>query len=324
MTTCPQQIFAGPLQDARATRSGAGSRSTARARSRSRSEERRTRLHHRVTFLKDVCSVPAQVIAQKKWAKWVDKEGWTVLHWLAEHLNKRYCNPRWLDDIHIESFIEQFVFRGGDVNAVIGGDLGKKGPAGTAALHMVAHRRVAPDDQHELDVCRFAKALVVQGKADPNLRMSNERGRVPMSLALNTGRLELAKVLVQHGAHPHVIDGRGETVWEACAQHRKILDEFRQFLKTLRKEDICLLSRWPFLPGFGGSDSLASFETFLPSPLVAPLLHISDHVQSSRTRSESGRELRGDLSGGSAGCLILKGRTVSAKIRLDYCWAGLS
>ena len=135
-----------------------------------------------------------------------------------------------------------------------------------------------------------------------------------MSLALNTGRLELAKVLVQHGASPDFKDGRGETVWEAFAQHRKILDELRQFLK----KDICLLSRWPFLPGFGGWDSLASFETFLPSPLVTPLLHISDHAQSSRTRSESGRELRGDLSGGSAGCWILKGRTVSAKIRLDY------
>jgi hypothetical protein len=136
-----------------------------------------------------------------------------------------------------------------------------------------------------------------------------------MSLALNTGRLELAKVLVQHGADPDFKDGRGETVWEACAQHRKILDEFRQFLK---KKAVCLLSRWPFLPGFGGWDSLASFETFLPSPRVTPLLHISDHVQSSRTRSESGRELRGDLSGGGAGCSILKGRTVSATIRLDY------
>ena len=82
-----------------------------------------------------------------------------------------------------------------------------------------------------------------------------------MSLALNTGRLELAKVLVQHGADPDFKDGRGDTVWEACAQHRKILDEFRQFLK---KKAVCLLSRWPFRPGFGGWDSLASFETSLP------------------------------------------------------------
>ncbi len=81
-------------------------------------------------------------IQQRKWAVWREDEGWTVLHWAAEYLNKRQRGRDWLDEIQIESFVEHFVLRGGDVNAVI---LGAQNPAyGTAALHMVVYRRVSP------------------------------------------------------------------------------------------------------------------------------------------------------------------------------------
>ena len=232
----------GSSKDSEATRAtrrsdDAGSRSTGgRGRSRSRSEERRRKAHtlaQQLKFLKDVCFVPHKVILDRGWATCRDRAGWTVLHWAAEHLNKRDCSPGWLDEIDIEGFITKFVERGGEVNAVIrgGSDEGQR-LAGQAALHMVAHRRKERVEEHEHNICRFAKALIVQGRADADLAQRNDRGRVPLTLALNTGRIELAKTLVQQGANPMARDGQGQTTWEVCSQHRMICAQLREFIQN--------------------------------------------------------------------------------------------
>ena len=231
-------FIADPLQEssqaARVTRSDAGSRSTGRDRPRSRSGgETQRQLEKRLEFFKKVCGIPHEVIKRLEWAQWTDADGWTVLHFAAEHLNKQDCGPLWLDEIHIESFVESFVHRGGDVNAFIQGDKAH----GTAALHMVAHKRKREIAEHELHVCRFAKALLVQGQANPNLAMGNDRGQVPMSLAMNTGRVEMAKLLVQHGADPDLEDGQGQTVWEVCSQHKQTCKELRRFIEPQVRDE---------------------------------------------------------------------------------------
>ena len=231
----------GSSKDSEATRAtrrsdDAGSRSTGgRGRSRSRSEERARKAHtlaQQLKFLQDVCFVPREVILGLRWASWRDNAGWTVLHWAAELLNKRECGSCWLDEIDIEGFVTTFVQRGGDVNAVIRGGDEHQRIAGQAALHMVAHRRIQRIEEHEHDICRFAKALIVQGRADADLAQRNDRGRVPLTLALNTGRIELAKTLVQHGADPMAKDGKGQTTWEVCIQHRMICRHLHEFIQN--------------------------------------------------------------------------------------------
>jgi hypothetical protein len=51
-------------------------------------------------------------------------------------------------------------------------------------------------------------------------------------LVLNTGRIELAKTLVQQAANPMARDGQGQTTWEVCGQHRKICDQLREFIQN--------------------------------------------------------------------------------------------
>ena len=130
-------------------------------------------LAQQVKFLQDVCKVPCEVILGLRWATWRDKAGWTVLHWAAELLNKRVCGSGWLDEIDIEGFVTTFVQRDGDVNAVIRGGADHPGLAGQAALHMVAHRHISRIEEHEHNVCRFAKALIVQGRANADLAQRN-------------------------------------------------------------------------------------------------------------------------------------------------------
>ena len=173
-----------------------------------------------------------------RWATWRDNAGWTVLHWAAELLNKRECGSGWLDEIDIEGFVTAFVQRRGDVNAGIRGGADHPGLEGQAALHMVAHRRVSRCEEHEHDICRFAKALMVQGHANANLVQRNNRGRVPLVLALNTGRIELAKTLVQHGADPMARDGQGQNTWEVCRQHMTICNQLHEFIGNDMRSDV--------------------------------------------------------------------------------------
>ena len=72
----------------------------------------------------------------------------------------------------------------------------------------------------------------MQGHADANLAQRNNRGRVPLTLALNTGRIELAKTLVQLGADPMAKDGKGQTTWEVCVQHRMICEHLQEFIQN--------------------------------------------------------------------------------------------
>ena len=93
--------------------------------------------------------------------------------------------------------------------------------------------------------------MLVEGQANPNLVMANPRGRVPLTLAMNTGRIDLAKLLVKHGADPDWRDYHKQTVWEVCRQHRTICTALRKFIEAV----CCFLLRWHFPPCFSGSDS---------------------------------------------------------------------
>ena len=109
---------------------------------------------------------------------------------------------------------------------------------------MLAHRRVYRTAEHEQQVCRFAKALIVQGGADANFHQRNDRGRVPLTLAINTGRLELAKTLVKLGADPEARDGKKQTCWDVCAQHVKTCRQLRDFIENGMEEDDGMAPPW--------------------------------------------------------------------------------
>ena len=97
-------------------------------------------------------------------------------------------------------------------------------------------RRASRDDVHEDCIVRFAKALIVQGKANVNVRATTDKGRVPLSMAIVADRLKLACLLVKHGADPEVRDKGGLTVWEACKNYPQGCDEVRRYMQTLVEE----------------------------------------------------------------------------------------
>ena len=186
-------------------------------------------------MLHDVCYVPYDT---SSWAEWHDDSGWTVLHCMAEHLNRKIEPPGWLNAVQVEDFITIFKDCGGNIDAVIAGGPGQ----GSTALHMVAHREASGDDAaHELDIFRFVYALIDQGNATVNLPASEPYGRVPLSLAIACGRLNVARLLLEYGADPNLQDNAGQTVWQVCSDDSKACEE----LQSLMMEETTLVEHRP-------------------------------------------------------------------------------
>ena len=196
-----------------------------------------------VDFLKEVCRVPLVTIMAKEWARWRNASGWTILHCMAEHLNNQRRRPGWLNAVGVEAFIRVFQERSGNVDAVI-----EQGPGeGYTALHMVANRvllqrvanrvrEVAGCPAQDKDIIRFVTALI-EHRANVNLPACWLPGRVPLTLAIASGHMDVARLLAKHGADPERRDLQGETVWDVCdQQHPKRCRELRCMIK---------MSKWP-------------------------------------------------------------------------------
>ena len=159
---------------------------------------------------------------------------------MAEHLNRKIEPPGWLNAVQVEDFITIFKDCGGNIDAVIAGGPGQ----GSTALHMVAHREASGDDEdeeHELDILRFVYALIVEGNANVNLPASEPYGRVPLSLAIACGRLNVARLLLEYGADPNLQDNAGQTVWQVCSDDSKACEE----LQSLMMEETTLVEHRP-------------------------------------------------------------------------------
>ena len=195
-----------------------------------------------VDFLKEVWHVPTATIIAKEWALWHNDSGWTILHCMAEHLSNQRRPPGWLNAVGVEAFIRVFQERSGNVDAVI-----EQGPGeGYTALHMVANRvplqmvanrvrEVVGGPAQDKDIIRFVTALIDHG-ADVNLPACWHPGRVPLTLAIASGRMDVARLLAKRGADPEHKDKQGETVWDACdQQHRKACDDLRCFFRMYVK-----------------------------------------------------------------------------------------
>ena len=196
-------------------------------------------LRHQMDFLCDVCHVPIEAVEQKQWALWRNQSNWTVLHLMAEHINARRAVPGWLDLVQVEDFITIFKQRGGNIDAFTDDNNTDPEP-GSTALHIVAQRWERRHEMHD-DSIRFAQALIVQGKANVNLARKRAKGRVPLSIAIGANRVQLACLLVKHGADPHLRDSDGLTVWEACEKtYAQACDEVRRYIveELLEEENL--------------------------------------------------------------------------------------
>ena len=162
---------------------------------------------------------------------------------MAEHLNNQRRPPGWLNAVQVEDFIRIFRQRSGNVDAVI-----EQGPGeGYTALHMVANRvllqrvanrvrEVAGCPAQDKDIIRFVTALI-EHRANVNLPACWPPGRVPLTLAIASGHMDVARLLAKHGADPERRDLQGETVWDVCdQQHPKRCRELRCMIK---------MSKWP-------------------------------------------------------------------------------
>ena len=131
--------------------------------------------------------------------------------------------------MQVEDFIGIFRQRSGIVDAVI-----EKGPGqGYTALHMVANRvrEVVGGPAQDKDILRFATALIDHG-ADVNLPACLHPGRVPLTLAIASGRMDVARLLAKRGADPEHKDKQGETVWDACnQQHHNRCKDLQCYIK---------------------------------------------------------------------------------------------
>ena len=192
-------------------------------------------LRHQMDFVFDVCHVPIEAVAEKQWALWRNQSNWTVLHLMAEHINARRAIPGWLDLVQVEDFITLFKQRGGDIDAFT--DEKDNAEPGSTALHIVTERWQLRHEMHD-DSIRFAQALIVQGKANVNLATIRAKGRAPLSIAIGANRVQLACLLVKHGADPHLRDSDGLTVWEACDKtYAQACDEVRRYIQKLLEEE---------------------------------------------------------------------------------------
>ena len=191
-------------------------------------------LRHQMEFLFDVCDVPIDAVEQKQWALWRNQSNWTVLHLMAEHINARRAISGWLDLVQVEDFITLFKVRGGDIDAFT--DDKHNAEPGSTALHIVAERWELRHEMHD-DSIRFAQALIVQGKANMNLARKFD-GRLPLSIAIGANRVQLACLLVKHGADPLLRDSDGLTVWGACERtYAQACDEVRRYIEKLLEEE---------------------------------------------------------------------------------------
>ena len=191
-------------------------------------------LRHQMDFLFDVCHVPIEAVAEKQWALWRNQSNWTVLHFMAEHINARRAIPGWLDLVQVEDFITLFKVRGGDIDAFT--DDKHNAEPGSTALHIVTDRWEFRHEMHD-DSIRFAQALIVQGEANVNLARKTD-GRLPLSIAIGANRVQLACLLVKHGADPLLRDSDGLTVWEACERtYAQACDEVRRYIEQLLEEE---------------------------------------------------------------------------------------
>lgn len=174
--------------------------------------------------------MPTHEIADKTWGSWRDQRGWTVLHMLVEHVNRRNCDPDWLSTMDVDEFLELAKARGADVNAFVTTPVGRDPKApGCTPLLMLCHRFHAPNATHEEDIANLAKSFLEAG-ADPCL-CSRSSGRSPLSQAMVYGRLEVARHLVEAGAHPRDLDEHGHTVHQVANRNRQGLAWLDDFVK---------------------------------------------------------------------------------------------
>jgi hypothetical protein len=177
------------------------------------------------------------VVQDLQWGSWSSIAGWTALHHLAEALNTRHVPQGWIQDLDAPSFVASFLRRGGLLDARIGMlDGARRAGApgfGNTALHMLCRRTVPKEANHEADVLFLARVLL-ENRADPEV-LAEVSGRTPLTIAMNSGRVELACLLVEHGADPDQPDGRGETVWASAGNQAVACRRLRQFVADRRR-----------------------------------------------------------------------------------------
>jgi ankyrin repeat protein len=109
--------------------------------------------------------------------------------------------------------VEHFVAGGGRVGATI--DVSGAPAFGFTALHLLAQKQGRGSEREEA-ACALARVLLAHGAPADAF---SSRGRTPLAMALNSGQIRLACLLVELGADPDAPDGRGQTVWQVCRQH---------------------------------------------------------------------------------------------------------
>ena len=90
---------------------------------------------------------------------------------------------------------------------------------------------------HDGDDPRIARFLIERG-ADPNISVSSDDGSTPLHGASEGGRIEVARVLLEHGANVEVKDKKGRTPLDVASEGQR-----EEIVKLLlehgaRREDI--------------------------------------------------------------------------------------